>query len=82
MGPNARQGNTAVKKVSNEISIVAYSLPWIVARAEGYFAGEGLDVEFTKAASRRGIASSDPSDVDPILGHVAFDEGKVTIYRA
>ena len=39
-------------------------------------------MEFTKAASRCGTGSSDPSGVDPILGHVAFDEGRVSIYRA
>ena len=71
-----------MKKVSNEISIVSYSLPWFVARDEGYFKDEGLDVEFVKAGSRTGTKSTDPDKVDPILGHVAFDEGKVVIYRA
>ena len=71
-----------MKKISNEISIVSYSLPWFVARDEGYFEDEGLDVEFIRARRRSGTKSTDPHIVDPILGHVAFDEGKVAIYRA
>ena len=71
-----------MKRVSNEISIVSYSLPWFVARDEGFFEAEGLDVEFVRAKRRRGTGSTDPDRVDPILGHVAFDEGEVAIFRA
>ena len=71
-----------MKHVSNEISIISYSLPWFVARDEGYFKSEGLDVEFIRAKRTRGTGSTDPSQKDPILGHVAFDEGKVSLYRA
>lgn len=71
-----------MKKVSNEISIIAYSLPWFVARDEGYFEDECLEVEFIKAKRTSGTKSRNPDKKDPILGHVAFDEGKVSIYRA
>jgi len=71
-----------MKQVSNEISIVAYSLPWFVARDEGYFEAEGLNVEFVRAKRTRGTKSTDPSNKDPILGHSSFEEGKVSIYRA
>jgi NitT/TauT family transport system substrate-binding protein len=71
-----------MKRVSNEISIVSYSLPWFVARDEGFFEAEDLEVEFVRARRRRGTGSADPDHVDPILGHVAFDEGEVAIYRA
>ena len=38
-----------MKKITNEISSVIYSIPWFVARDERYFENEGLDVEFIKA---------------------------------
>ena len=71
-----------MKRVSNEISIISYSLPWFVARDGGYFDEANLDVSFVRAQRRRGTGSADPNQVDPILGHVAFDEGKVAIYSA
>ena len=71
-----------MKTVSNEISIVSYSLPWFVARDEGFFESEGLNVEFVRAERTQGSGSTDPNKKDPILGHVAFDQGKVSLYRA
>ena len=71
-----------MKTVSNEISIVSYSLPWFVARDEGFFESEGLNVEFIRANRTQGNGSTDPGTKDPILGHIAFDEGKVSLYRA
>lgn len=73
----------ALKKITNEVSSTIYSLPWYVARDEGYFADEGLEVEFV--AARGGTpksGSSDPSTVDSIIGHVPFQEGEVRLFRA
>ena len=49
-----------MKTVSNEISIVSYSLPWFVARDEGYFEDECLEVEFIKAKRTSGTKSRNP----------------------
>jgi NitT/TauT family transport system substrate-binding protein len=71
------------KKIVNEVSSTIYSLPWFVARDEGYFADEKLDVEFIKARGgtpKNGLA--DTSLVNPIVGHAPFAEGEVKLFRA
>jgi len=70
-------------KIVNEISSVIYSLPWFVARDEGYFTEEGLDVEFVKArGGNPPSGSEDPNTCNPILSHVPFEEGEVKVFRA
>ena len=72
-----------MKKVVSEISGVVFSLPWIVAKDEGFFEDEGIDMEFVRALSSGPVAHTEnPEEVNPILGHVAFEEAKVSIYRA
>jgi NitT/TauT family transport system substrate-binding protein len=76
---------TALKKVDAEVSGVIFSIPWLVARDEGLFAEEGLDVNLVWSTS--GDISTEepienPEDVQAIVGHDAFEEGKVCIYRA
>ncbi len=72
-----------LKKITNEISSIIYSLAWYVARDEGYFAQEGFDVEFVPATGGTPKSgSTDPSSVNSILGHSPFQEGKVTLFRA
>jgi NitT/TauT family transport system substrate-binding protein len=73
----------ARKKIVNEVSSTIYSLPWFVARDEGFFGDENLDVEFIKARGgtpKNGL--SDPSLVNPIVGHAPFEQGEVKLFRA
>lgn len=73
----------ALKKITNEISSIIYSLPWFVARDEGYFAEEGFEVEFVPArGGNPKSGSADPNSVNSILGHAPFKEGEVKVFRA
>ena len=72
-----------MKKVISEISGVVFSLPWLVAKDNGLFESEGIDMEFVKAIRSGQVQHTEnPEDVNPILGHVAFEQGQVSIYRA
>lgn len=72
-----------MKKVVSEISGVVFSLPWLVAKDEGLFETEGIDMEFVRALnSGRVPPTENPDEVNPVLGHVAFEEAQVAIYRA
>ena len=52
----------ARKKIVNEVSSTIYSLPWFVARDEGYFGDENLDVEFIKALVAFEVGSASTVD--------------------
>ncbi|MCH7737254.1 MAG: hypothetical protein IIA92_03790 [Chloroflexi bacterium] len=72
-----------MKKVMSETNGAVFSLPWYVAKDEGFFAAEGIDMEFVRAHPVIPEHNTDnPDDVDPILGHIPFEEQQVTIYRA
>ena len=72
-----------MKKVVSEINGAIFSLPWLVARDNGLFEAEGIDMEFVTAISSGQVAHTEnPEEVNPILGHVAFEEAQVSIYRA
>jgi len=72
-----------MKKVVSEISGVVFSLPWLVAKDNGLFEAEGIDMEFVKAIRTGPVEHTEnPESVNPILGHVAFEQGQVSIYRA
>jgi len=71
------------KMIVNEISSIVYSLPWFVARDEGFFADEKLEVEFIKARGgtpKNGLA--DTSLVNPLVSHHPFAQGEVKLFRA
>jgi hypothetical protein len=54
-----------------------------VAKDEGLFAAEGIDMEFVQAHAVIPEHNTDNhEDVNPILGHIPFEEQQVTIYRA
>jgi NitT/TauT family transport system substrate-binding protein len=75
--------NMPLKKIINEVSSAIYSLPWYVARDEGFFHDEGLDLEFINA--RQGTpknASENTRLVNPIVGHSPFEDGHVNLFRA
>ena len=72
-----------MKKVTSEISGTVFSLPWLVAKDHGLFEAEGIEIEFVRAAAGRAAqVTENPEDINPGLGHVAFEEGRVSIYRA
>ena len=73
----------ALKKVVSETSGAVFSLPWLVAKDEGFFADEGIDMEFVESNSVHvNQHTNNPEEVDPILGHTPFEEKQVAIYRA
>ena len=72
-----------MKKIVSEISGVVFSLPWLVAKDYGLFEAEGIDMEFVRAQSSGAVTHTEnPEEVNPVLGHTAFEEAKVSIYRA
>ena len=72
-----------MQKVVSEISGTVFSLPWLIAKDHGLFEAEGIEMEFVRARPS-GVVShtANPADVNPVLGHVAFEEARVSIYRA
>ncbi len=72
-----------MKKVVSEISGSVISLPWKVAKDYGFFEAEGIDMDFVRAQTSGVVnPTENPGDVNPILGHTAFEEARVSIYRA
>ena len=72
-----------MKKVMSETNGAVFSLPWYVAKDEGFLAAEGIDMEFVKAHVIIPEHNTDKhEDVNPILGHIPFEDQQVTIYRA
>lgn len=70
-------------KVISEIIGAIFSLPWLVAKDYGLFQAEGIDMEFAQAQLNLAISNTEnPEEVNPILGHVALEETRVSIYRA
>lgn len=74
-----------LKSITTEGGGNIFSLPYVVARDEGYFAEEGLEVEFVQPSwQRKGdiLNLDDPQLVDAIGGHSIFETGDVSLYRA
>jgi NitT/TauT family transport system substrate-binding protein len=75
------------KLVSDVIGV--FSLPWFVARDEGLFAAEGVEVELIENDDRRSqIASLNPVIIEDhrlipaVQGHTEIDENKLDVFRA
>ena len=67
----------------SEINGAIFSLPWLVARDAGLFEAEGIEMEFVTAISSGQVTHTEnPEEVNPILGHGAFEDARVSIYRA
>jgi len=71
------------KKLINETSGVIFSLPWFVARDEGLFAREDVDVEFVRAKQPDlPRVVEDHRDVPSIWVHQPFEDKQAAVYRA
>jgi NitT/TauT family transport system substrate-binding protein len=72
-----------MKKVVSEISGAVFSLPWMIAKDYGLFEAEGIDMEFVRTLPTGVVPHTEnPEEVNPILQHTAFEEARVSIYRA
>lgn len=77
-----------LKKTRLELNNAVFSLPDIVAKAEGYFEQEGLDVELVLPEKRRqmlaqaGARASEPTAIQSFLWHEGFETGEFSIYHA
>ena len=72
-----------MKKVVSEISGSVFSLPWLIAKDHGLFEAEVIDMEFVRTRPSGAVPRTEnPEDVNPVLGHTAFEEKRATIYRA
>lgn len=70
-------------KIVNEVSGIIFSLPWLVARDEGLFDKEGVDVSFVKAQPLAGPNWVEDHRLVPSIGpHTPFEEGQAGVYRA
>ncbi|BAZ02529.1 hypothetical protein NIES37_65420 [Tolypothrix tenuis PCC 7101] len=78
--------NLTLKKIKNEISGTVFSLPYYVAQEQGYFADEGLDIEFVQRGSgdrSPGIQLVDDHRlVSSFGGPSLFEQGESSLYRA
>lgn len=78
--------NSALKKVTTEISGTVFSLPYYVAREQGYFADLGLEIEFVKrnyADQPANIRLLDNhQEVSSFGGISPFEQGESSLYRA
>ncbi|MFD8963925.1 ABC transporter substrate-binding protein [Streptomyces sp. NPDC059568] len=61
-----------------------FALPWLAADELGYFAEEGIAVEFVRNRAEQVLTEpvADHELVDSVRNHVPFEEGQVDLYRA
>jgi NitT/TauT family transport system substrate-binding protein len=73
-----------MKKITSEYSQVVFNIPWLVAQEKGFFADEGIEVEFIKGRDRdpKEAPVSDPTQVDPFWRHAPFEEQMATCFSA
>ncbi|PYM45797.1 MAG: hypothetical protein DME16_16450, partial [Candidatus Rokuibacteriota bacterium] len=75
------------KKISVESAEAVLGLHWFVARDDGLFAEEGLDVEILRPQAPPPLSGDDPRLTDPKLLDAfnyqkLFEEKKCDVYRA
>jgi NitT/TauT family transport system substrate-binding protein len=77
-----------LRKTRVELNNAVFSLPDIVAKAEGYFEQEGLDVELVLPEKRKamleasGTRASEPTAIQSFLWHEGFEKGEFSVYHA
>jgi NitT/TauT family transport system substrate-binding protein len=78
----------ALKRTRIELNNAVFSLPDIVAKAEGYFEQEGVDVELVLPESRRQLLASAGSPIKQhtaiksFLWHEGIEKGEFSVYHA
>ena len=72
------------RKVTTEVVQSVFALPWLVAREEGLFAAEDLEVEFVRGRDRDPTLApeTDPRLVDPFWRHAPFEERAAQLFNA
>ena len=77
-----------LRKTRIELNNAVFSLPDIVARAEGYFEQEGLDVELVLPSMRKamlaaaGARASEHAAIQSFLWHEGIEKGEFSVYHA
>jgi NitT/TauT family transport system substrate-binding protein len=74
----------ALRKIVSETSSPVFSLPYFVARDEGYFAEEGLDVELVRKGRREAVIKpvEDHHLISSFTSRSSFESGDASLYRA
>jgi NitT/TauT family transport system substrate-binding protein len=74
----------ALKKITSETSSPIFSLPYFVARDEGYFAEEGLEIELVRKGEREPTIKpvEDHALISAFTSHSPFESGEASLYRA
>src|SRR5690606_39913139 len=84
--PGSTKGTAMTRpKVTMELLSLVFSLPQLVAKDEGYFDEEGVDVEFvTKEYARAGISPLEDHELLSSFGSTKshFESGEASLYRA
>jgi len=79
---------TALKKTRVELNNAVFSLPDIVAKAEGYFLQEGLDVDLVLPQKRKDMIAAAGSPIkehtaiQSFLWHEGIEKGEFSVYHA
>ena len=77
-----------LKKTRVELNNAVFSLPDIVAQAEGYFPDEGLEVELVVPDKRKamlaeaGARTSEHTAIQSFLWHEGIEKGEFAVYHA
>lgn len=71
-------------KISLDYGQTIFNLAWFVAREEGLFAKEGIEVEFVRARDRDTSLppEMDPAKVHPFWRHSPFEDGEAQVFEA
>ena len=71
-----------IRKITSDIAGGAvFSLPWLIARDEGLFAREGLEVKLVRSPRRKERLQQSPNEVDSRGNHLLFERGKAQFQR-